>query len=354
MFLLISANLAAEITNASILWNLYLQNKIAVLIIIGLLILLVPIFSRKYRKWKKSNKKSKEKAIVHPITDVIGTNPERLEELNRDLKPFGFAYEPSQDIFYSLMDCWQRNFGYCRLYDEATATFSMIIDCEPIYFKYGGKKWLIEFWKGQYGMTTGGEVGIYNTTGPEINIPGIFNGTFYNCVKDEERINMSFAFRKNGNLIFTRSGYHWWLTGFKLGEFSQPSELTMDIILDLYDRQMADAFVKGLKAAGYSEGEYGVRGRRVYVHFDKPHTQQPFTRNPLTVNLMQRNNKSFCDAYNYLTQAYTNTLDKLAVIKLNSPHMYNQIMNMGKPHQVFEAYSRIKGFLSRQDQDQEE
>ena len=37
----------------------------------------------------------------------------------------------------------------------------MIIDCEPVRFYYGGKKWLIELWKGQYGMTTGCEIGVY-------------------------------------------------------------------------------------------------------------------------------------------------------------------------------------------------
>lgn len=154
-----------EAVYLSFLWNLYLQNKILVIIGILLLILGVSFFTRFRRKKKK---KSKENVVVRPITDVIGTDQDRLEELNRDLKPFGFAYDPSQDLFYSLMDCWQRNFGYCRLYDEATATFSMIIDCEPIYFRYGGKKWLIEFWKGQYGMTTGGEIGIYYTTGPRL------------------------------------------------------------------------------------------------------------------------------------------------------------------------------------------
>lgn len=340
-----------DVVYSSLLWNFYIENKIITLLGIGSIILIVSLFTRT-RRWKR--KKRKEDVIVPPITDVIGTDQERLDELNRDLKPFGFAYDPSQDLFYSLMNPWQRNFGYCRLYDEASATLSMIIDCEPIYFRYGGKKWLIEFWKGQYGMTTGGEIGIYYTTGPDINIPGIFNGTFYYCVEDEDRINMSFALRKNGNLLFTRSAYHWWLTGFKLGEFSQPSELSMDIILDLHDRQMVDAFVRGLKEAGYSEGEYGVRGRRVYIHFDKPHTQQPFTRTPLTVHIMQRNNRSFCDAYHYLTRAYVNTLDKLTVVKHQSPHMYNQIMNMGKSPQVFESYNRIKGFLNKQDLERKE
>lgn len=349
MILLLSEGPDAGVINASFLWSFYLQNKVLVIAGILVLLLIVAIFTGRIRKWKKKNKKSKKKEVVRPITDVIGTDQERLEELNRDLKTFGFAYDPSQDVFHSLMNCWQRDFGYCRLYDEASATFSMIIDCEPIYFEYNGMKWMIEFWKGQYGMTTGGEVGIYYTTGPNLNIPGIFNGTFYYCVKDEDRINMSFAFRKNGNLLFTRNAYHWWLTGFKLGEFSQPSELSMDIILDLYDRQMVNAFVQALKKTGYTEEEYSVRGRRVYVHYNKPHSPQPFTRSSLTAHLMQRNNRSFCEAYQYLTEAYTDTLDKLAIVKNESPNMYHQILNMGKPRQVFDSYNRIKGFLKNQD-----
>jgi hypothetical protein len=346
MYLLVSAFLTDEIINASILWGFYIEYKVPVIIGLLLLLFATSIIIRLKRRKKKD--KGKEGEVTRPITDIIGSAAEQLEELNRDLKPFGFAYDYTQDIFYSLMYPWQRRFGYFRLYDEASATFSMIIDCEPIYFNYMGMKWMIEFWKGQYGMTTGGEVGIYYTTGPDLNIPGVFNGTFYYCVKDEHRIDMSFALRKNGNLLFTRSGYHWWLTGFKLAEFSQPSELTMDIILDLYDREMAEAFINGLKEAGYTESEYAVRGRRVYVHFDEPHTKQPLTRNSVTVHIMQRNNRSFCDAYNYLTGSYVGTLEKLLYIKQKSPNMYNQILNMGKPYQVFEAYNSIKDYLNKE------
>ena len=28
--------------------------------------------------------------------------------------------------------------------------------CLPVYFDYGGKTWLMEFWKGGYGITAGG------------------------------------------------------------------------------------------------------------------------------------------------------------------------------------------------------
>lgn len=344
MHVILSAVINVYIINASFLWSLYIDHKALVITGLLLLFLLTAICIRV--RIKKKRKKEKLKKPIPPVSDILGNKQELIDALNRDLKPFGFAYDHIQDIFYSLMDCWQRSFGYFRLYDEACAAFSMIIDCEPIYFNYNGKRWMIEFWKGQYGMTTGGEVGIYYTSGPDLNIPGLFNGTFYFCVKDEDRINMSFIFKKNGKILFTRSDYHWWITGFRLGEFSYPSELEMDIVLDLNDKQMVDAFVNGLREAGYTESEYAVRGRRVYVHFDKPHTKQPITRNPVSIYMMQRNNQTWCDAYNSLTQAYGNTAEKLAMIKVEYPSLYNRILNMGKPYSVFEIFHEIKGFLN--------
>lgn len=337
----------SKIANVTALWSLYIQNKILFMIVILILLFVVSIFFRIFKKkarQRNKNKKGKQE-VIQPITKVIGENPERLEELNKDLEPFGFAYEPNEDLFYSILNGWQRKFGYCRLYDEACAAFSMIIDCEPVYFEYGGRKWLIEFWKGQYGMTTGCEVGIYYTKGPSLNVPGIFNGTFYQSLKDEDRVNMSYALRKNGNLLFTRTAYHWWITGFKLGEFSWPDELSMDIIIDLYDTKMAYAFAEALMKIGYTNEEFGLRGRRVYIRFTKPHSTQPFTRSKFTENLMQKNNKSFCESYQFLTEAYTDTLDKLVIVKNESPNMYNQILNMGKPKQVFDAYNKIKSFI---------
>lgn len=320
----------------------FLYDNVVLLTIVGLLLLFIITVFFHFRKKKKDKNKNK---VTRPVTEILGNVNERVEELNQEIKPFGFAYEPYQDIFYSLMNPWQRKLGYCRLYDEACAALSMIIDCEPIPFEYNGKRWLIEFWKGQYGMNSGAEVGIYNTTGPNLNIPGIFNGTFYFCVKDEECINMSFAFRKKGILLFTRSGYHWWLTGFKLGEFSKPSDLSMDIILELYDRKMVNAFVNALVKVGYKEDEYSVNGRRVMVHFTKPHTPQPLTRTAFTEFIMQKNNESLCNSYNYLTNAYTDTLDKLEILRNESPNMYSQILSLGKPKAVYEAYNSLTKFI---------
>ena len=341
MFILQIGNLNSVLINAAAFWAFF--SPIRVLLILGGL---VAIFAGSILYRFFNHKRKNKKEVVHPITNIVGSDSERIDELNRDLNPFGFYYEPYQDLFYSLMNGWQRDFGYCRLYDEGSAALSMIIDCEPIRFEYHGKKWLIEFWKGQYGMTSGGEVGIYYTDGPDLNIPGVINGTFYYSIKDQDRINMSFALRKNGNLLFTRSGYHWWLTGFKLAEFSKPSELSMDIMMDLYDRQMTNAFVQALKKAGYKEDEFAVNGRRVYIHFAKPHTPQPISRTAFTEFIMQKNNESLCHSYNRLTKDYTDTLDKLEIVRNESPNMYNQILSMGKPRALFKSFDKIKGFLT--------
>jgi len=318
----------------------FITENILLLIILGLVLLFIFFIVFRIRKKKKGRD-----SIITPVRDVIGNVPERVLRLNEEIKPLGFAYDPDQDIFYSILNPWQRKFGYCRLYDEACAPLSMIIDCEPITFEYAGRKWLIEFWKGQYGMNTGAEVGIYYSKLPAINVPGIFSGNFYFCPKDDECINMSFTLRKNGNLLFSRSGHHWWLTGFKLGEYSKPSELSMEIILELYDYKMAMAFVEALKKEGYTEHEYKIQANKVMVIYDKPHTRQPLTRTVFTDYIMQRNNESLCNTYNYLTRSYTDTLDKLDVLRNENSFMYNKVLALGKPREVFEAFNKIKDFL---------
>ena len=148
--------------------------------------------------------------------------------------------------------------GYCRLYDKAAPNFNMIMDCEPVTFSYGGKRWLIEFWKGQYGITTGAEVGIYNTGLDDIHSDR-FTGTFYQKISDAEMLPMAFVLRRNGKVIMRRKGIHWWLTGFRLGEFSQPGALTMDIKITFPNREMCLAFAGALTDIGYRRGEFSTR-----------------------------------------------------------------------------------------------
>lgn len=246
----------------------------------------------------------------------------------------GFAYSKEQDIFYSTINAWQRNFGYSRLYDEAAPHFAMIVDSEPVYFNYDNKRWLIEFWKGQYGITTGCEVGVYNTKRPEFNIPGVFDETFYDCASDDDIIYISYTLFKNGQELFSIEDIHWWLTGFKLGEFSQPCELVMDISLTLKDEAMLDAFVEGIRQTGYSNNEIEVNGNTVRIEFNKPHSSQPHSRTKDIEDFMQSYNKQNCELFRKLTGDYNSIASKLVVLQKKAPALYNSILNFGGPKRI--------------------
>jgi hypothetical protein len=284
----------------------------------------------------------KKRAISKVSTSI------KLNDLNKDLEPFGFAYYPNQDIFYSIMDCWQRDCGYCELYDEAAPALCMIIDCEPIRFEFEGKKWLIEFWKGQYGMTTGCEIGIYTTKGPSLDIPGFFDGTFYSAASEEDHLSLSFELRKNGNYLFSRNAVHWWLTAFRLGEFSEPSELSMSVEITLKNVEMRNAFIDAFIEAGYSKGEYTYSNNTVRFVYETPHSPQAATRTPLTENLVQNYNERNCLAYQYATKNFYDPFDKMELVKLQAPKMYQKILNVGNTKELFSGYKKIHDFIGHE------
>ena len=170
----------------------------------------------------------------------------------------GFLYDPRQDIIYSKMYPLQRHFGYAYGYDAAALAMNAIIDCEPIFFDYGGKTWMIELWKGQYGLETGCEIGVYNrasgapfpysildaTVGKRPNDPNPSHNLFFDCASDSELLTMSSTLYRNGEKLFCRGPErHWWLTGFKWGVLSEPSDLTMDVSITCLDEVMTSALV---------------------------------------------------------------------------------------------------------------
>ncbi len=195
----------------------------------------------------------------------------------------GFTYDPEQQIIYSVMDPWQRKFGYCFAYDlAAPATISAVIDCEPIFFSHANKNWMIELWKGQYGLETGAEIGVYvnpegghpldSTLGRRPHDPD--NGRFFNCADNSERLEMTFALKKGDEVLFTRGPkLHWWLTGFKWGVLSQPEELVLDATLKFRDEQMRKTFTEAAEKTGYDNIK--VTGNEVNFLFEKPYTHQP-------------------------------------------------------------------------------
>lgn len=317
---------------------------------------------------------------------VPGLEPQKVFESFDDIiKEAGFTYDKERDFFYSLLYPWQRRFGYTRLYDVVAPTLSMIIDSEPIRFEYNGYKWMIELWKGQYGMTTGCEIGVYTTKKPiiflstlsqaerdqelddeerinrllELATPAIHaddedngkkkkitdyidldelldeNTTFYYSADNDDLLFMSFVARKNGEILLAHRDRHWWLTAFKLGEFSDPSEITMSVSITLKDNEMLRAFLDAMYKLGYKPGDINVHNTTVQFLFDKPRSKQPYTRNRLTERIAQSRNKAFCDLYKELTAGATDMNEKLKLLYENNPELYKQALKLGKTKTLF-------------------
>src|SRR5258706_10535457 len=192
---------------------------------------------------------------------------EPKNELARAVRTAGFDYDPSQDIIYSRRDALQRKFGYAYAYDKYAFVMSATIDCEPIFFDYGGKTWMIELWKGQYSLETGCEIGIYNRNSNDKSFPysalDEFFGKrekddvpkhnlFFNCASDDEMLSMSFTLFHKGKKLFSRGPEkHWWLTAFKWGIYSNPADLRMEIAITFEHADMQAAFVSALQHMSY-------------------------------------------------------------------------------------------------------
>ncbi len=253
----------------------------------------------------------------------------------------GYAYDWEQNVFYSVVDPWQRKLGYCSLYDDWATPLGLIFDSEPVRFEYKGKKWLIEFWKGQYGITSGGEIGIYNTADADIDVPGIFRGTFYRSAGDEEALDMAFTLYKNNTEMFTRTDRHWWLTGFVLGEYADPSALTMTASLSFADQEMQDAFMEAFRQLGYHEDEYRLSDNNLTFYFTEPRSKQPLMRRGPIAFLSKLRVKAFVAEYKRVTSGLTNMYDILTLLRVRSPLLYQFAINIGRQQGAFRYHEVI-------------
>ena len=185
----------------------------------------------------------------------------------------GFAYDKDKKFFYSTKNAWQREFGYCRTYDIASPLFQIIVDSEPVKFYYNNKNWLITFWKGQYGITTGAEIGIYSTKQTEIN-----KKTLYLPIEKDEMLDMKFTLYKKDIKIAEAEEKHWWLAIFRMGMFTKPKDLTMYIEMTFPNEEMLNAFLKSFKRLKHKEKEYKVENNTFYFTYKKPKTRKVWTR----------------------------------------------------------------------------
>ncbi len=265
----------------------------------------------------------------------------KLERLNSLLLPYGFQYDPASDYFYSTVHCWQRKYGYRRTYDSSAAALGIIFDSEPIYFDYNGRHWLIEFWKGQYGMSAGAEAGIYSVTdsSSQSDAP---EKRHYKSISDSELFPIRISLFYKEQLIALCDKKHWWLTAFFLGRFYPPRTLTAKISITFPEYEMCNAYIEGLKRAGYASSDISRCLLTVTVLFGLPKTAQPALQQSITARLRLRINHLCCFLYRRLTRNYTSTLDKLEYLESLSPALLSMVLRFTRSQKRYNRYRPAK------------
>ncbi len=238
---------------------------------------------------------------------------EQVNSFNDLLRAAGLAYDPRQNIFYSLQDCWQRKFGYREFFGETSPEFSMVFHCEPIVFEYEEKQWMIELCKGQYGINTGAEVGVFIANGENT----------YRCAKDDEELYVRLHLWKGKKLLASREQKGWWTTSFSLGEYAIPNRLSMTIDISFFDGEMGEIFYNELLRIGYSRSNVGICGSTVRIKFEHPFSEQPSSQTGWFAKFVMIMNRIYCALFRYLTRKQICTLDKIEYIKIRLPILYH-------------------------------
>lgn len=253
---------------------------------------------------------------------------EKLHLFHSLTKPFGFFYLPMQDIISSRSDAWQKDYGYCKLYDNTAPLFNMIFDCEPIYFDYNDQTWLIELWKGQYGINIGGEIGIYHAD--SILTPDQYEQAIFYGVSNLNFLPISMQLKDKETSLFSIQQYHWWLTGFCMGRYCEPEDLEMEISIRFPNEKMLQCFTKSLQNIGYQPCDFCINCLRIRFTFDKPHTRQPRNKHHYYIRFSQWQNKLLCKLYRWITQPFTCTIDRIIYLYYYLPVLFRHMLCLRK------------------------
>ena len=274
------------------------------------------------------------------VRKICAMDPcEKTNLLNELLEPFGFSYLGSQDAVVSRVDAWQREFGYCSLYDKTAVHFQMVFDCEPIYFCYDGSTWMIEFWKGQYGINAGAEIGVYRAD--TVLSPGEYEHALFQSVPDDELFPMSMELFYKGSSLFTIRRRHWWLTGFRPGTWAAPEDLVLNISITLPDQAMLRSFTDSLMQTGYRGCGLRICGLTVSFMFAIPHTRQPRLNCCFSQWFSQWKNRMFCLLYLRITRPFTCTSDRILYLYYFLPYAFRHMLTFRRnKKQKFRRKSR--------------
>lgn len=237
------------------------------------------------------------------------TLPEKCRVLSELISPLGYCYDRCQDIISTRNDAWQREFGYTALFDYTAPHFNMVFDWFPVYFDYEGRTWLAEFWKGQYGINSGGEIGLYSAD--RIVSPQMRSTAHFDAVSDENMLSLAFCLTKNGHMLSSVTKHTWWLTSFSMGLFSQPEDLYLNASLRFRSYDMMQTFLHALRETEIPEEYIHVCGLQIHLQFGNMPQHSLSLIQRISRYRAQLFNRFFCRLYLFVTRFFTLTIDRL-------------------------------------------
>lgn len=246
--------------------------------------------------------------------------------LNELAAPLGYCFRCDAGFFSSRLDAWQKQAGYTWLYDYMAPRFHMVFDSLPVYFDYRGRTWLIEFWKGQYGISTGAEIGVYHT-GALIEEKD-YKSAWFSCAGETEMPDCSLLLCHHETDCVYTYGRHWWLTAFLPGCFSVPSSLSIKACIRFPEKEMLQAFVEGLKRAGRPEDSFSVRDLCVCLVFHENPLEKFSLVTRIRRRLSQWQNKLSCRLYLWITRPFSCTADRILYLYYYLPPAFRRLLRL--------------------------
>ena len=250
-----------------------------------------------------------------------------LEEL---ATPFGYAYHCRCGFFSSTVDAWQKAAGYTWFYDYMAPRFQMVFDALPVYFDYRGRTWLIEFWKGQYGINTGAEIGIYHAD--RLLSEAEYQTALFHAAEDNEMLPCTMRLYRNGSDCLQFSERHWWLTAFLPGCFTRPSDLCMEATICFPNSEMCEAFYEGLCRTGYNRKDIFVHGLCLRFTFHAAYDQDYGLLTRFHRRLSQFLNRMYCRLFVWVTRPFINTEDRILYLYFFLPVCFRRLFRMHRFH----------------------
>ncbi len=202
------------------------------------------------------------KDTMHPGIFINTVTGQCTNKDGTGLLSTGFEFNLNEMLVYATINAWMRNFGFCVFYDIAANSMPLLwrYETRRFMFDYDGREWMIQIWKGNYLITNGAEVGVYNRESERF-------GTFYDCASDDELMMMSLQVYHGDELLVNQEPQmHWWINGFNMShKIYIPKTLTMKFSIEMQDEEMLNSFCNSIDRHYKKDVEYTVDGLTVNV-----------------------------------------------------------------------------------------